>query len=228
VFDAFTQVDASSTRRHGGTGLGLAIVKEIAELMGGRVGVDSRIAHGSTFWLELSLKRAADPASAPALADSGDAVPCHLRPRRPALRLCPRPRPGGRRCRSFGAHPARRGRRREPDGPGRHARATGLRVDIVDDGAAACDAAAQTHYDMVFHGLPHAVDGRLRSRAPHPRGEARTDGTHTPIVALTALALAGDRERCLSSGMDDYMTKPVRAAQLATAVQRWTAARPAL
>src|SRR6185503_8231584 len=61
VFDAFTQVDASSTRRHGGSGLGLAIVKEIADLMDGRVGVDSRIDQGSTFWLELSLARARDP-----------------------------------------------------------------------------------------------------------------------------------------------------------------------
>ena len=60
--------------------------------MGGRVGVDSRIAHGSTFWLELSLKRAADPASAPALAETGDAVAPHLRPRRPAMPVAPRPR----------------------------------------------------------------------------------------------------------------------------------------
>jgi len=58
--------------------------------------------------------------------------------------------------------------------------------------------------------------------------EARSDGTHTPIVALTALALAGDRERCLDSGMDDYMTKPVRTAQLAAAVQRWAGAKPVL
>ena len=61
VFDAFTQVDASSTRRHGGTGLGLAIVKEIAELMGGQVGVDSRLEEGSTFWFEVSLKKGSRP-----------------------------------------------------------------------------------------------------------------------------------------------------------------------
>ena len=85
VFDAFTQVDASSTRRHGGSGLGLAIVKEIAELMGGRVGVDSRIAHGSTFWLELSLKRAADPARRPRLRSRR----CRRAGRRQAMSLRP-------------------------------------------------------------------------------------------------------------------------------------------
>ena len=61
VFDAFTQVDASSTRRHGGSGLGLAIVKELADLMGGRVGVDSQLDQGSTFWFELRLKIGAEP-----------------------------------------------------------------------------------------------------------------------------------------------------------------------
>ena len=68
VFDAFTQVDASSTRRHGGSGLGLAIVKELAELMGGRVGVDSRLDQGSTFWFELRAedrRRRRPPAPAP-------------------------------------------------------------------------------------------------------------------------------------------------------------------
>ena len=70
------------------------------------------------------------------------------------------------------------------------------------------------------------MDGFEATRRIRDRGSA-ADGTHTPIVALTALALAGDRERCLDAGMDDYMTKPVRAAQLAAAVQRWAGAEPA-
>ena len=94
----------------------------------------------------------------------------------------------------------------------------GCRVDIVDDGEAACDAAAHTHYDMVFMDCHMPVMDGFEAARRIRDDEARTDGTHTPIVALTALALAGDRERCLSSGMDDYMTKPVRAAQLAAAV----------
>ena len=92
VFDAFTQVDASSTRRHGGSGLGLAIVKELAELMGGQVGVDSRLDEGSTFWFEVSLKKAR-----------------RRRRKRAATADAAATRP-------VGAHPAGRGRRGEPDG----------------------------------------------------------------------------------------------------------------
>jgi len=208
VFDAFTQVDASSTRRHGGSGLGLAIVKELAELMGGRVGVDSRVDHGSTFWLELGLKRAADPppagdvaAAEPAAAAPSDAVPsAHV------LLV-------------------------EDDAVNQLVLAAmleqlGCRVDIVDDGEAACGAAKSTRYDIVFMDCHMPVmDGFAAARRIRAE-EAEEEGRHTPIVALTALALAGDRERCLSSGMDDYMTKPVRAAQLAAAVQRWVGAEP--
>jgi len=231
VFDAFTQVDASSTRRHGGTGLGLAIVKEIAELMGGRVGVDSRIAHGSTFWLELSLKRVADPAAAPALADAGDAVaPAEAGDViAPGAAPGPAPAPGEAEDGVSSAHILLV----EDDAVNQMVLAAmleqlGCSVDIVDDGAAACEAAANTHYDMVFMDchMP-LMDGFEATRRIRDE-EARTDGTHTPIVALTALALAGDRERCLDSGMDDYMTKPVRAAQLAAAVQRWAGPRPGL
>jgi len=226
VFDAFTQVDGSSTRRHGGTGLGLAIVKEIAELMGGRVGVDSRIAHGSTFWLELSLTRVADPA--PALAEAGDAVvPA---PAEAGDAVAPAPVTSSEAGETV---PSAHILLVEDDAVNQMVLAAmleqlGCSVDIVDDGAAACDAAANTHYDMVFMDCHMPLMDSFEATRRIRDEEARTDGTHTPIVALTALALAGDRERCLDSGMDDYMTKPVRAAQLAAAVQRWTGARPGL
>jgi len=200
VFDAFTQVDASSTRRHGGSGLGLAIVKELAELMGGRVGVDSRVDHGSTFWLELTLKRAGDPAPRPESQETADAVP-------PAHILLA-----------------------EDDAVNQMVLAAmleqlGCRVDVVDDGQAACDAAAQQRYDLIFMDCSMPVmDGFDAARSIRD-GEAQGGRARTPIVALTALALAGDRERCLASGMDDYMTKPVRVAQLAAAVQRWAGAQ---
>jgi len=194
VFDAFTQVDSSSTRRHGGSGLGLAIVKELAELMGGRVGVDSQIDEGSTFWFELSLKRGAEPVPVQP-APQADAVP-------PARILLA-----------------------EDDTVNQMVVAgmlesMGCRVDIVSTGDAACSAAAHQHYDLIFMDCHMPVmDGFEATR--RIRGDVESGGARTPIVALTADALAGDRERCLESGMDDYMTKPVRAAQLAAAVRRW-------
>ena len=212
VFDTFTQVDASSTRRHGGTGLGLAIVKEIAHLMGGRVGVDSRIAHGSTFWLELTLKRAADPAPVAALDDAAGADA-----------VAPAAQGGG--------VPSAHILLVEDDAVNQMVLAAmleqlGCRVDIVDDGQAACDAAARTRYDLVFMDCHMPLMDGFEAARRIREDEARSDGRHTPIVAVTALALAGDRERCLSSGMDDYMTKPIRAAELAAAVQRWARPRP--
>jgi signal transduction histidine kinase/ActR/RegA family two-component response regulator len=194
VFDAFTQVDASSTRRHGGSGLGLAIVKELADLMGGRVGVDSRVDEGSTFWFELPVKRAPD--ATPVAQAEGGVVP-------PARVLLA-----------------------EDDAVNRLVVAAMLKkmgcfVDVVDDGEAARVAAARIPYDLIFMDCHMPVmDGFEATR--RIREETNGRGARTPIVAITADALAGDRERCLDAGMDDYMTKPVSAAQLAAAVQRWT------
>ena len=205
VFDAFTQVDASSTRRHGGSGLGLAIVKELADLMGGRVGVDSQLDQGSTFWFELRLKIGSEPAPAPAPAPRAQVdviVP-------PAHILLA-----------------------EDDAVNQMVvtamlEKMGCVVDVVDDGDAACSAVAQKRYDLVFMDCHMPVmDGFEATRCI--RDPARGDDTRTPIVALTADALAGDRERCLAAGMDDYMTKPVSMAQLAAAVQRWAGGAAAL
>ena len=199
IFEAFTQADASSTRRHGGSGLGLAIVKELAEIMGGRVGVESRFGDGSTFWFELRLKTAAQapPLIAPAAPDGGqlsarvllveDDVVNQMVVEEMLKRL-------------------------------------GCVIDIVADGDAARSAVAGGRYDLVFMDCHMPVmDGYEATRRIRQEEQAR--GLHTPIVALTADALAGDRERCIASGMDDYITKPVSGAVLAAAVQRWTGRR---
>jgi len=198
VFDAFTQVDGSSTRRHGGSGLGLAIVKELAGLMGGRVGVGSRVDEGSTFWFELTLSALPDPAPAPMSHDHPHAVP------------------------------SARVLLAEDDAVNQIVVAAMLRkmgctVDVVADGEAARAAAAARQYDLIFMDchMP-GMDGFEATR--RIRDEAGAAAAQPPIVALTADALVGDRERCLEAGMDDYMTKPVSAAQLAAAVQRWAGA----
>ena len=202
VFDAFTQVDASSTRRHGGSGLGLAIVKELAELMGGQVGVDSRLDEGSTFWFEVSLRKAAPVRD--------DAAPSTLAPAALEARVL----------------------LAEDDAVNQLVvsemlKSLGCVVEVSGDGEAACAALRERAFDLVFMDCHMPVlDGFDATR--RIRASERESGRHVTIVALTADALAGDRERCLASGMDDYMTKPVSTAQLEAAVRRWLpSARPA-
>ena len=200
VFDTFMQADASSTRRHGGSGLGLAIVKELTELMGGRVGVESRLGKGSRFWFELSLKKAFDaPAPIePALSDGADGLSAHVLLAEDDL---------------VNQMVVEEMLKR-----------LGCVVDVVNDGDAACAAATRRRYDLVFMDCHMPVmDGYEATRLI--REDEQMRGTRTPIVALTADALAGDRERCIESGMDDYMTKPVSGAVLAAAVERWTGRR---
>ncbi|HEX6705706.1 MAG TPA: ATP-binding protein [Albitalea sp.] len=199
VFQAFTQADASSTRRHGGSGLGLAIVKELVELMGGQVGVQSRLGQGSTFWFELSLRRAeAEPAPAEAVAADHAGLSAHVL-------------------------------LAEDDTVNQMVveemlKKLGCIVDVVSDGEAAFDAATNGRYDLVFMDLHMPVMDGYEATRRIRHGE-NAHGPRTPIVALTADALAGDRERCIASGMDDYMTKPVSSAMLAAAVDRWTGRR---
>jgi CheY-like chemotaxis protein len=100
----------------------------------------------------------------------------------------------------------------------------GCDVDVVSDGDAARRAAAHGRYDIVFMDCHMPVmDGYEATR--HIRGDEQRSGTHRPIIALTADSLASDRLRCIESGMDDFMTKPVSSAQLSAAIERWTGHR---
>ena len=100
-------------------------------------------------------------------------------------------------------------------------------MQLAADGNAALGAATRRRYDLILMDchMPQ-MDGFEATRRIRDDEFERSRG-HTPIVALTADALAGDRERCLESGMDDYMTKPVSSAMLAACVERWTGRKTA-
>ena len=199
VFESFTQADASSTRRHGGSGLGLAIVKQLVELMNGQVGVTSRLGEGSTFWFDLSLKRVAEPVAAvdPLIVGDAGAAP-------------------------ISAHVLLV----EDDNTNQLVvegmlMKLGCAVQVVGDGEAACEATEHTRFDMILMDLHMPVmDGYEATR--RIRGAEHSRGIYTPIVALTADALAGDRERCIEAGMDDFVTKPISSTLLAAVLERWT------
>jgi CheY-like chemotaxis protein len=201
IFSAFTQVDGSSTRRHGGSGLGLTIVKELTELMGGQVHVESVVDSGSHFWVDLQLKEVPDEPARIEVAGAADgddqvSISVLLAEDDPVNQMVVE----------------------------EMLKMLGCDVDVVNDGDAARRAAAQGRYDIVFMDCHMPVmDGYEATR--HIRSDEQRSGIRRPIVALTADSLASDRVRCIESGMDDFMTKPVSSAQLSAAIERWTGHR---
>jgi PAS domain S-box-containing protein len=198
MFEPFTQADVSTTRDYGGTGLGLAIAREIVEMMGGKIGADSEPGAGSTFWFEVEL---AVPAAAEAQAGAGEQTAALSAWARPPLVLIAEDSQINQIVAS------------------RTLERCGCHAQIVADGHEAIEAFKAQEFDLVLMDCQMPKLDGYETTAALRRLE--TAGRHTPIIAMTAHALEGDRERCLSAGMDDYISKPMASKALRAVLERW-------
>jgi signal transduction histidine kinase/HPt (histidine-containing phosphotransfer) domain-containing protein/ActR/RegA family two-component response regulator len=203
IFESFCQAESGMTRRFGGTGLGLAITKQLVELMQGRIGVDSRIGYGSTFWLELTLNISKEAIP----AGFGSAPTC--KPRDSLLKM---------NARILLAE----------DNPVNQEvilemlLLLGCETRLVSDGHQAVNAMSDQPYDLILMDcqMPE-MDGYRATR--NIRLLEKEKGMNpTPIIATTAHAMQGDREKCIQAGMNDYLCKPFSLEQLQRTICNWT------
>jgi CheY-like chemotaxis protein/anti-sigma regulatory factor (Ser/Thr protein kinase) len=213
LLEPFTQADTSTTRRFGGTGLGLAICHQLVQLMGGSLDFTSSPGEGTTFRFELELPAAASgaaPRRAPG-REQGDVRGNRTSASHPSSRPAP---PEGERACILLVDDSEINRI-----VGRGLlESLGYEVETVSSGAAALDVLRDGRYAAVLMDcLMPEMDGYEATRRIRA-----LDGPerHIPIVALTAAAMAGDRERCLAAGMDDYVSKPLDLDLLDAALAR--------
>ncbi len=200
LFRAFEQADSSTTRAYGGTGLGLAITRRLAELMGGEVGVESQLAQGSRFWFTARLARRTVAPSQPSPTPARDAEALLRRD-----------------------HAGRTVLLVEDDPINRLVMEglltdVGLQIRHAHDGLEAVQRVQAERFDLILMDMQMPwLDGPGAA----VRIRQTEYGASVPIIALTANAFAQDRERCLGAGMNDFIAKPLQAAELFETLLNW-------
>ncbi len=198
LFQPFAQADVSMVRRFGGTGLGLSISKSLAELMNGRIWVESEEGKGSTFYFSVGLPLAKE---VPSDFEAPVAVPAVASAQLRILLV--------------------------EDNLANQKLATyilqdrGHLVEIARDGQEAIDLSAQNHYDVILMDVEMPGINGLEAAAAIRKREA--GGGRVPIIAMTAHAMKGDRDRCLAAGMDAYRSKPIDRHEMIALVENLAA-----
>ena len=211
LFQPFSQVDASTTRKYGGTGLGLAICKQLVNLMAGQIGCDSVPHQGSTFWFTARFEK---PSPALSLHDvSLEIIQKPINP--PASQLSEDVR---RRMRILIAEDNAFNQKVVL----RQVREMGFGADAVANGIEVLEALRRIPYDLILMDCQMPEMDGYACAAEIRRLE--NNAGHVPIIAMTAHVMKTDRDKCLAAGMDDFLSKPVRVAHLESVLTRWLTA----
>lgn len=199
LFHEFSQAEASTKRRFGGTGLGLSITKKLVTLMGGDIGVESQEGVGSTFWFELPFKPGVEKEEV--LSTSESEIPFFALER--PMRVLIAEDNQVNQMISL-----------------RLVERMGFRADVVASGKEVLEALEERPYDFILMDCQMPLMDGYEATEMIRQSQTLTN-PKIPIIAMTANAMEGDRERCLKAGMDDYISKPISQKTLRVVLQKW-------
>ncbi len=216
IFESFTQVDGSTTRKYGGTGLGTTISKRLVELMEGEIGVESEEGKGSTFWFTVILGKQGEPRDVVetvlGLPEKKDGI---LASKLVTRHTSADNKTLGVRILLTEDYPANQ------QVAIRHLGRAGYQVELAENGKQAVEAFQKNQYDLILMDIQMPLMDGYEATAGI-RALEKSKAKRVPIIAMTAHAIKGYKAKCLEAGMDDYISKPLMRKKFLAMVAKWT------
>ena len=219
LFKKFTQIDGSKTRKFGGSGLGLVISKELVQHMAGQIGVESEEGNGAAFWFTIRLKK-------PGIKQGLLKTDCSIRQDLLKDDRIEEAGGGSRNSREINCKSEKRLLLVEDNKINRFValamiKKLGYSIDFAENGREAIDVLKKKSFDLVLMDIQMPVIDGLTATRMIRDNSSEVLNRKIPVIAMTANAIKGDREKCLEAGMDDYMSKPLKLNVLRDMLEKW-------